>query len=122
MVVLPCDVDDWSLGASNSDSSRVLAEPKISDRAPRVGAACGVARRHEFGIRTCRYGCGFAHPAALRCVSLIYENGCWNVHVPVVRGIQFSRQHLYVLGAVEHRARSSSLQKLSRARPGSVAP
>jgi hypothetical protein len=25
--------------------SHVLAEPKISDRAPRVGAACGVARR-----------------------------------------------------------------------------
>src|SRR5215510_14792597 len=79
MVVLPCDVDDRSLGAGDSDSSRVLAEPQISDRAPRVGAACGVARRHEFGIRTCRYGCGFAHPAALRCVARIYENGCANV-------------------------------------------
>src|SRR5215813_9626012 len=101
MVVLPCDLDDWSLGAGDSDSSRVLAEPQISDRAPRVGAACGVARRHELGIRTCRYGCGIAHPAALRCVSRLYENGRGNVHVSVVRGIQFSRQHLYVLGTVE---------------------
>src|SRR5215510_5678251 len=117
MVVLPCDVDDRSLGAGDSDSSHVLAEPQISDRAPQVGAACGVARRHKLEIRTCRYGCGIAHPAALRCVSRIYENGRENVHVPVVRGIQFSRQHLYVLDAVEHRARSSSLQKLSITRP-----
>src|SRR5262249_32296540 len=66
------------------------------------------------GIRSCRYGCGIAHTAAVRRVSRIYGNGRRNVHVPVVRGIQFSRQQLYVLGAAEHRARSSSLQKLSR--------